>query len=651
MRIAPDLDAARVCLDDLQIACVHAETLPVFERRPDEPTVYTLLFNAAMFGGEDPRAVAADLMEHSFESTLDPSRRELMFLNWWALLFSRRLRDETPSKSLADEQRALLAALEGFEPLTAEDDVRRKLMILSILRAQEHPAGDISEIAADLAECDDPVVLNVLVRSLTDASDRGLRLEVADRLVRSEPTSPRYGSYLISAALAAENPSREATALMRGGFGYPDAVDDLLLLSAWRRPEAPPDPRMEDRLGSILLADRAMNTSEVAAVVLARMALAQNDPRGALRWIREFERTALVPSASLLALRSTALGSLGRHEEAALVMLESLRRGGPDYERWYLAARHFQRAGDEAEAIRLYQYYLTQLDLRAAGVVPFGPPAPPSHQTKRHLKVWGHLVQLQPSFFGRSAVHHLLELLAITAAGVLAAARIKRASAFIVPAALAAEIVFFAGVLALRGDGTPWAEIGVVSWLWLMSAVGRTFVLVGGGLYLSAGAGLPRRARRYALPFIALASAGAGALGWRMGFPDGPIFVVNEMSAEARVAELGLAPDQPHRSLSAVGAVVRAEAAGRLVWPAVILGALAAITGTTMARRRSWTVAAAVAIAAALGAAGSGFAFPLAFAGGIVLGIARVRAGALAPFALHLAFVAGSVVRLWGGGT
>ena len=250
-------------------------------------------------------------------------------------------------------------------------------------------------------------------------------------------------------------------------------------------------------------------------------------------------------------------------------------------------------------------------------------------------------------------MHHLLELLAITAASLLAAARIKRASAFVLPAALAAEIVFFAGVLALRGDGTAWGDIRTVSWLWLLSAVGRTFMLVGGGLYLSAGAGLPRRARRFALPAIALASIVAAALGWKMGFPAGPLFVVNEMSAEARVAELGLAPDAPHRSFSAIGAVVRAEAAGRLVWPAIVLAALAAVMGKSgsvpggSARRRAFAVACAIAIAAALSASGSAFAFPLAFAGGLALGIARVRAGALAPFALHLAFVAGSAARLW----
>lgn len=616
----------------------------MLQTRPDEPAVYTILFNATMFGGGDPRAVAADLMQHSDASTLDPGRRQLLFLNWWALLFSRRLRDETPTHSLADERRALIAALDRYEPLTAEDNVRRNLMKLSILRAQEHSTGDVSDVVEALAESRDPVVLNVLVRSLTDARDRGLRLEFADRLVRSSPDTPRYGTYLVSAALAAADPSREAAALARGGFPYPDAHDDLVLLSAWARPEDPPDARMEDRLAEILRADRAHNSSEVAAMVLARTALAQHAPERALYWIDEFDRTAPVPSAALLALRSRALGALGRHDDAAIVMLESLRRGGPDYERWYLAARHFQNSGDEAEAIRLYQFYLTQLDLRAAGTVPFGPPATATRQAQRHLRVWGHIVELQPSFFGRSAVHHLLEFLAITAAGVLAAARIKRASAFLLPATLASEIVFFAGVLALRGGGTAWAEIGVASWLWLFSAVARTFVLVGGGLYLSAAVGLPRRARRFAMPAVALASVGAGALGWRMGFPEGPLFVVNEMSAEARVAELGLAPDVPHRSLSAVGAVVRAEAAGRLVWPAIILAALAAVTG---GRRRPWTVAASIAIAAALVATGSGFAFPVAFAGGLALGVARVRAGALAPFALHLAFVAGSAARLF----
>ena len=248
---------------------------------------------------------------------------------------------------------------------------------------------------------------------------------------------------------------------------------------------------------------------------------------------------------------------------------------------------------------------------------------------------------MAPHFLLRSGFRLFVELLALLAAGLLAAARARRARAFLLPGALAAEIVFFAGFLSLRtfADG---AGIPLLSWVWLGSASLRTFVLVTGGLYLSAIAGLPRHTRSIAGPVAAAAVAALAGLAF--GLPHPPLFVMEGLPGFARVAELGLAPERVSEIPALLVSAFRVEAASRLVWPALVLTALPTegLFAMPLFRIGRFSVPVretiAVVVSALLASAGSPGVLPLAIAGAACLCIARIRWGAVVPFLLHAAF-------------
>lgn len=662
--LSPDLDLGRACHDDHDVRCSFAQAEAALHRRPDDVTAHVLMCAAVSrqmmqltpdrwadeaLHAEGVHALASELLRFGEAFAEDEAARELLFLAWWTNLFALRVELEPPSTSLAEERRAMIAALEAFVPADDEDALRRDLMLLNVL-AYDESANDavILERALAHADSEATVVMRAMAGHVERVRSEDLHRVLADRLVRSDPSSPRYGSYLLIEALSREDEARAIAELVDAGI--PDAryEDDLQVLHAAYRLRRYRGLSFRDQvaLEAVAFADPPRNASTAALTLLVEESLERNAPSRALAALDRADSRAGRPTRQTLELRARSLAARGDPDGAAAALLASLRLGGPDYDRWYEVARHFQEAGNAPEAIRLYQFYLLQLQARASGQVPFGPPAPPERHLKRYATVWGHFVQLQPSFFTHGLLRQLLELLALTAGTLYAASRLSRARAYLLPAAFAAEVTFLAGLLSLRSDGTPWTGITPLSWLWLTTATSRIFLLVGAGLYLSAAAGYPRRTPRGARPWLGLATLAALAAGWWVGFADGPLFVITELPAEARVTELGLGPERLAKAPGVLAGVLRAEAVSRLLWPALAATAVAPFLGGGL--RRDLVAVLVASVLAAVGAAG---AFVPAFAGAILLVAARVRWGAVAPFVVHGGFVAGAIARMWAAGS
>ncbi len=594
-----------------------------------------ILSNAVLLGDGDVEALMEDVLPFGLAGTT-PSRAELLRLTWWTQLYGQRRFRGGDAMELAAERAAILHYIRNYQPSDPEEENRIKVLELTFLTS-DATGEDVMSFSPpeQMLDTHDPVLLFLLVRGMKDTSP--MRQDLRDRLLRSDPANPRYSDFLLRAALAESDPIAAVHVLLRSGLPDPrfDEHAWVYLAALEEKTREGVSPGTRERLLGIENGPARRAVTEVAVLSLARDDRRHDRPDLALQRIDAFEERFGRPTLRTSVERSGVLAELGRPQEAALAMLQALRLGDLDHQHWYDAASLMQDAGRIPEAVRLYQFYLLQVDRRAQGLLPYGPPVDTKKRVRSHAKVWGRYAELQPSFVTRSAVRHLLELLAFTAAGMLAAARFRRARAFLLPAGLGAEVTFFAGLIALRAEEQA---IGVVSILWLLSAAGRAFILVGGGLYLSASCGLPRRATAPRLALVA-ATLAAGAAGWLVGFPPGPLYLLADIPLAARVGELGLGAREAIEGPAVVVALVRTEAAARLVWPALAAGALHASASPVRAT-------AAFALAAAVTATGSQLAWPLAFLAAGALVLARLKGGALAPFVLHAAFVAGGVAAL-----
>lgn len=638
----------RVCTDDRDLDCMSELGEALLQRHPDEPALHLLLANAVLFRGEDLAAAAPEYLAWAELAGSSPSRAELARLSWRFVAFRQRVRSELPSASLAAERRNLLDDLARFEPETGAEETHATLLDLHVrLTSDEEVTAAALRAVPRVLEIGDPAAIFTVALALTPGAAKDpLVLQqqrmLADALLDVDPAAPRFPAYLVLDARARPDPEakRELRALLTSGLP-PGVEDDAWTFYAGMHSgrSLPQDAR--DALVRIVGGSRRRNTTANAALILAAEDKAWGRHRAALATLEDAEARFLLDEHELAISKASILADMERHADALVVLQESLRRGGTDYRRWFHAAREHQLLGNEPEAVRLYQFYLAQLAERASGAMPFGPPAPVKVIAEEHTKVWYRIVEMHPAFFGRSGVRQFVELLALLAAGLLAAARIGRARAFLLPGALAAECVFFAGLVALRAvaDG---ASVPALSWVWLGTASIRAFVLVSAGLYISALAGLPRHTRSVAGPAIAAGVAAIAGLG--IGLTSPPLFVLEGMPGFARVAELGLAPERLAEVPALLVSALRVEAAGRLVWPALVLTALptTGLFARPVLRLGPLVIPGretiAVFLAALLCSAGSPGAFPLAVAGAAMLGLARIRWGAAVPFLLHAVF-------------
>lgn len=617
---------------------------------PDDPALHMVLAKAILFRGEDVAAAAPGFVAWAESFGDSPSRIELVRLAWRFFAFRQRVQTEIPSSALTAERRALLDALARFVPESGAEEGRAIVLDLNVrLASDEEVTAAAMRAATRVLEIGDPAAIFPVALALMQAAGSDpavLRQQrmLADALLDADPSSLRYPAYLVLDARV--RPDREAKRALRAliASGLPEDVEDDAWISyaAMHTPRSlPNDARMA--LGRIIEGATRRNTTVNAALIHAAEDKAWGRSRSALGVLEYVEeRFGLGASEhDLDGPKATLLAELGRHVDSLVVLQDSLLHGGTDYRRWFLAAREHQLLGNEPEAVRLYQFYLAQLGERATGKMPFGPPVTVKVKAEETAKVWYRIVEMHPAFFGRSGVRQFVELLALIAAGLLASARASRARAFLLPGALAAECVLIAGFIAMRtiADG---ASVPALSWVWLGTATLRTFALVSAGLYISALAGLPRHTRSIAGPALA---AGAAALaGLALGLTSPPLFVLEGIPGFARVAELGIAPERAAEIPALIVSALRVEAAGRLVWPALVLTALptSGLFALPIVRLGGVAVPAretvAVLFAALLCSAGSAGAFPLAVVGAALLGIARIRWGAAVPFLLHAAF-------------
>jgi len=609
--------------------------------------VHVFLASVALQKRLDVEKTAHD--EHFLDAGLafarSPARAELLPLVWWVADYGSRIEDARPGDDLRAERRALNEALDRFVPFDEQDHIVRALLRLAVAKADDESGVEVpADIADALADESDPVVLFLLAKSEPLGSDA--QRVLFDRLLRGDASEPRYAAYLIYDAAMAHDSPRALRQLVASGLPWPGYDDDALELVAASRVAGDLGDALGRALRSLVLDEpRKHDTTEHAAAILAKNDEALGDYAGARRWLDEYESRFGPPVHDFGPLRARLYAEEELYPQAADAMLASIRRGGTDYTRYYDAAKYLQKSDQLDEATRVYQFYLVRVEDRARGAWPFGPPAGAKELAIAYAKVWGHFCEITPRFFAAAALKSLLELLAVTAAALLAAARLPRARSFLLPALLAAEVVFFAGLFALELGS---AGGGLTAWLWLSTAAGRAFVLVGGGLYLSAMAGLPRHG---SIPAWALVTGCtvAAALGRLAGAPPAPRYVLQGMPAVARLGELGLFPQRAGEIPALVVALVHADAALFLVWPALAFAALNVSARHLRAGGgRPAAAGAALAAAALFAAAASPFAFLAAIPGAIVLVAARVRGGAIAPFLLHGAFVAGGVfATLW----
>lgn len=597
-----------------------------------------MIANVARDEEQDVAAVAQDWLPWGVAFASTPERARLVELSWRLAIHHQRLRRELPSAELAAERSRLLADLEAFEPFEPMDELRRRLLMLSVLAVGEEDFAPLAlATARELDENADAAALYVLALTLhhvarREPKVRAVQRDLLERLLLGDPSSPRYDAYLLLDARARSEDEAKAAlrSLLESGLSDRYEDDAWLQLATLHLKGTIPGPAWLalDRL--VNEEPRRRNTTVSAALVLASSLFDRSAPADALDVLDTLELRFGPQEPDLVVVRARLLMELERPVAALLTVQESLRRGGTDYSRWFLAARCHQLLGNEPEAVRLYQFYLARVMDRASGRVPFGTPAPFSFVLQEQGRVWFRFAEMHPSFFGRSGVRQFVEALALLSAALLAAARFRRARAFLLPGLLAGELVFFAGLLGLRMefDGRT---IPALSWAWLATSAMRTLVLVSAGLYVSALAGLPRRTRSLAGPAVAVGAACLAGLVVGLAYP--PLFVLEGLPGFARVAELGVAPESLAEIPVVLVAALRTEAAARLVWPALILAALAALELGALARAAS-----AIAITAVLCAAGSAAAFPLALAGAGALTFARFRWGAAVPFLLHASY-------------
>lgn len=644
--MAPDLDPARACIDDADLDCAWRETSRVLRHRPDDPTAHVLVSGLVWASQLDLGSAQADFLPFGLAFATTPARRNLLTLVWQVAAYGSHLEDTPAGLDLRVERAALLESLRRYEGEEPVEGVWKRLLTMFVIRADDEREPSIPpELLLDLQESRDPNVLFSVAKALPLGS--AAQNDVLDRLLENDVTNPRYSAWLLYRAAGAPDAEARIRQLAATGLPNPGYADDANELIASMVPAGSLDGELRAALVRLVATDeRRSDSTEHAARLLARDEEALGNFDAALEWLDLYERRFGPALHDFGPVRARLLAHRGDYAGAAETMLAAIRKGGTDYDRWYEAARFVQKAGQEDEAVRLYQYYLVQLDDRASGALPFGHEATSADVAWGHVRVWSHLIELQPGFFSRAAMRQLLEMLALTAAGLLAAARLSRARAFVLPGALAAEIAFFAGLFTLRANG----EIPITGWLWLFSAASRTFVLVAGGLYLSATVGLRRRAAAPAWRIVA-ACALAIVAGDLVGMGAGPRYVLDEMPAVARLGELGLAPRALIEIPALLVAILRSDAASALVWPALALGALGARAGfaAKSARRATFGLAVALLAAAIFSAAGSPFRFPAAFAGGCALVAARMRWGAVAPFLLHASFTLGGLIAVAGG--
>ena len=577
------LAALRVCTDDDDFACVSELGETLLLALPDEPRIHVQLAHALVERGEDVSAAAPEYVAFAEAFGSSPARIELVRLSWRLAEYRQRLRTELPSPALARTRGELLADLSRFEPEQPSEAVRARMLEIAMVLSEEGDAASVGLSMADFVEeSGEPSALFAVALAIDRAAEadpavRAAQQPLLDGLLLSDPASPRYPAYLLlhARALPDEAEKRAAyRAFLDGGVPDPYEDDAWTLYAGSHRPRTLPEDARRYLEGMLAEGARWRNATPNAALILATEDSAWGRPRSALGWLERIERFGHPPKPEVVKAKARVLSSMRRHSDALVTLQESLLRGGTDYDRWFLAARQHQALGNEPEAVRLLQFYLLQLNERASGALPFGPPVRLQTLAAEHAKVWYRIVEMHPAFFGRSGVRQFVELLALIAAGLLAAARFRRARAFLLPGLFAAEVVFFAGLVGLRAsqDGAP---IPALHWVWLGTASLRAFVLVAAGLYVSALAGLPRHTRSLAGP--AIAAAAAAVCGAAFGLTQPPMFVLEGMPGFARVAELGLAPERGAEVPVLLVSALRQEAAARLVWPALILTAIPAV--------------------------------------------------------------------------
>ena len=644
-----ELDEIRACNDDRDLECVMRLGEELVGRYPDEPVLHLMLANTTLDLGGDLRAAALELLEWAEAFGQSPGQQALVRICWRFVAFRQRVESALPSSELAAERAAILDDLSRFEPESTSQEARALLLALAVrVVCEQSPARFGVAAALRLEEIADPTTIYPLAMGLSPSAERDPEIRAVQRrlidiLLASDPLSPRYPAYLLLDARARPTPEAKPAIRALIAQGLPAFLeDDAWVRYAWihQRRTLPREAR--DVLTQIVNDERQRSSTFHALIVLAAEEEASGNPYAALQTVESVTARYGMKEPELAIRKAELLAKIGQHREALIILQDSLLQGGPDYSRWYLVGREHQLLGNEPEAVRLYQYYLVQLGERATEAMPFSePPASARAALEARGTVWYRIVEMHPGFFGRSGFRQFVEMLALLAAGLLTAARARRARAFLLPGALAAEIVFFAGLVSLRGlaDG---AGVPGLSWVWLGTASLRTFVLVTGGLYLSAIAGLPRHTRAIAGPVIA---AGIAAIaGLAIGLAHPPLFVFEALPGFARVAELGLAPERASEIPALIITALRVEGAARLVWPALVLTALPTDglfalplfrLGSFAPRMRD---ALAVAVSALLCSAGSPGLFPLAVLGAALLCVARIRWGAAVPFLLHTAF-------------
>lgn len=642
--LSPELDAGRACADDADYDCAWREGLRAFRRRPDDPSVHLYLAAIASLRRQDIPALLAQ--EHFLDAgeafAATPPRADLLPLIWWISDYDARVDENRSGDDLLAERRAILARLDDVEPVEEEDAIVLALLRLAMSKADDdaHPQTPPDVLEA-LADDPDPVVQFLLVKNLPLGSDP--QRVLIDRLLRGDPAQPRYPAYLLFAAASSHDPVAALKRLAGIGLPSPGYDDDLVEILAATSPGKRLDPPAAAALEALLRGERKRDTSEHAAVLLALDAETRGDYEKAASWLDLFESRFGRPLHDFGPIRARLFARQHRWAAAADAQLAAIRRGGTDYTRLLDAARYLQKSKRRDEAIRLYQFYLVQVENRMSGALPFGPPAGPRELAIAYAKVWGHFAEIQPGFFSHAGLAQLLELLGVAVAAILAAARLPRAKAFILPGALAAEIAFFSGLAALRSMNLH-ENIPVTAWLWLATVTGRVFVLAGGGLYLGALAGLPRRSRAPA--WLLLAGCAVALLAGRLaGAPAGPRYILHSMPAVARLGELRQFPERFGEIPALLVSTVRADAALLLVWPALAFVALG-IRQRPPSRTRRLATGFALAATVAFAATVSPFPFFAAAVGCSALMVARVRFGAIAPFLLHGCFAAGAVVAV-----
>ncbi len=537
------------------------------------------------------------------------------------------------------ERALLLAAFDRFVPLDAEEAVRSAMLRITTFRTDESASpAETAPIAASLSTSRDPTVLSVAAHALLIADYDVERRDAVDALVLSDPRSPRYGGFLVLEALLRypEEAVRAAVSELAIA-GLPDDRwnDDLALARATVHPTARLPDELRADLERSLLSDRRRNTTEHLTRRLARDDEARGRAGDALARYDRFADRYGPEAADFGPARALLLEARGRADLALDALVESLRRHGGDPRRYEQAGRLAHRLGADREAATFYKFFLARIDARARGEWPFGPELDLQQRLSAHATVWSAFAAMRPSFFARSALRHVLELLGDPAAALLALARVGRARRYLLPSLLAAEIAFFGGLLAIRSIGPA----TLLSTAWLFASTAQTFVLVAAGLYLSGAAGFPRRRPRPAR-LAALSVAVAAVVGAYLGTDAGPVFLPDGLPFYVRTAELGIGPRSWIEAPGVLAAVLRDEACARLVWPALVAMALAPVQAGTRSTTRT---AAVIAVASLLSSVGGLVSFPLAFAGSVGLHLLRFRAGVAASFAAHAAFSIGTV--------